>query len=127
MGYQSDKKQHGHDTNKPGDWIQFPDEAKEEVNPYADFTYWDDEQNKQADDLLHVSRLEGLTRQRIRDCVEEIDHRERVRTYKPLPLWARLLLHQPTNNIQSALYVIGFGSLLIASIVLFVNAVKMIG
>lgn len=126
MGYQADKDKQTNASNNPDQWIRFPDEEKNEENPYSNFEYWDDEMNKQADDLLHVSRLDGVVRQGMQSCEKEIERRERVKNQKPLPIWARVLLHQPTTKTQSALYVIGFGSLLIGSIVLFNYALDMI-
>lgn len=126
MGYKSENKEDRFDKN----WITFPDEPEPEDSNQTDTKYdiWKDEgaeDDGRAEDLLLISKLEGVVLRLNMYVNTELTRRESANT-KPLPLPLRILLHTPKNNKDVLIYHAIFGSLMILSILMFAWAMGLI-
>lgn len=123
MGYK--KETDDKDTRFNVDWLEFPDEVDDHDPDESDsLEMWKNEDGR-AEDLLIVSKLEMFIHRLRRIADEEIDRREKL-NQKARPLWLRVLLHNPKNNKQTLFYLLGFGTLMVLAVVLFIFSMNLI-
>lgn len=128
MSYKSDDD----DKRFNLDWVEFPEnilvgpDLEPDVDNIDDLDLqWNDDKDRRADDLLVISRLESNVRT-LRQKADAQIERNVKQNDKPLPLWLKVLLHNPDSKKWVLIYHVVFVSLMIFSVFLFIWAMGLI-
>lgn len=128
MSYKSDDD----DKRFNLDWVEFPEDILVGPDPESDVDnideldlQWNDDKDRRADDLLVISRLESNVRT-LRQKADAQIERNVKQNDKPLPLWLKVLLHNPDSKKWVLIYHVVFVSLMIFSVFLFIWAMGLI-
>lgn len=128
MSYKSDDD----DKRFNLDWVEFPEnilvgpDLEPDVDSIDDLDLqWNDDMDRRADDLLVISRLESNVRT-LRQKADAQIERNVKQNDKPLPLWLKVLFHNPDSKKWVLIYHVVFVSLMIFSVFLFIWAMGLI-
>lgn len=128
MSYKSDDD----DKRFNIDWVEFPEDVLVGPDPEPDVDsiddldlQWNDDKDRRADDLLVISRLESNVRT-LRQKADAQIERNVKQNDKPLPLWLKVLFHNPDSKKWVLIYHVVFVSLMIFSVFLFIWAMGLI-
>lgn len=92
-----------------------PDEDKETATTTENEDFWLNISQSQMDAMSSVTRIQNSI-SKLKWQLSETEAKESPQQQKKLPIWVRILAHQPKGPMQTLAYYVGFGGLMIFAI-----------